>query len=226
MAVIKRMSLVDQVYEKIRERIVKLEVPFGSKLNVSKLQEEYGVSSTPVREALNRLLNEGLIEFENNVGASVINLEETDVVEVQELALAYEMGAARCAMQKGDLQQMADEIEDYIREYRATETLLESCVCIRKIQDVFYQNADNQRLLNKKTSINGVEDMLHTLFAMQTPGEEHKYHSGITYFEKIHEAVKNGDFTGVCDGLEGHIRWSRQHILRNLNYVKAQILEE
>ena len=60
MAVIKRLSLVDQVYEKIRDKIVSLEVPFGSKLNVSKLQEEYGVSSTPVREALNRLLNEGL----------------------------------------------------------------------------------------------------------------------------------------------------------------------
>ena len=67
MAVIKRVSLVDQVYEKLRERIVQLKIPFGSKLNVSKLQEEYGVSSTPVREALNRLLNEGLIEFENNV---------------------------------------------------------------------------------------------------------------------------------------------------------------
>ena len=63
MAVIKRVSLVDQVYEKLRERIVQLKIPFGSKLNVSKLQEEYGVSSTPVREALNRLLNEGLINL-------------------------------------------------------------------------------------------------------------------------------------------------------------------
>ena len=39
MAVIKRVSLVDQVYEKLRERIVQLKIPFGSKLNVSKLQE-------------------------------------------------------------------------------------------------------------------------------------------------------------------------------------------
>ena len=79
MAVIKRVSLVDQVYEKLRERIVQLKIPFGSKLNVSKLQEEYGVSSTPVREALNRLLNEGLIEFENNVGARVIDITEEGI---------------------------------------------------------------------------------------------------------------------------------------------------
>ena len=71
-----------------------MKIPFGSKLNVSKLQEEYGVSSTPVREALNRLLNEGLIEFENNVGARVIDITEEDVREIQEIAFAYQMVAA------------------------------------------------------------------------------------------------------------------------------------
>ena len=60
MAVIKRVSLVDQVYEKLRERIVQLKIPFGSKLNVSKLQEEYGVSSTPVREALKPFVKRGI----------------------------------------------------------------------------------------------------------------------------------------------------------------------
>lgn len=222
MAVIKRLSLVDQVYEKIRDRIVKLEVPFGSKLNVSKLQEEYGVSSTPVREALNRLLNEGLIEFENNVGARVIEMEETDVIEVQELEAAYEMAAARYAMQKGDLQKMADEILKHIEEYRVSDNLQDSCTCIRKIKEVFYQNAQNQRLLSKSTSLSGVDEILHTLFTMQTPGKEHTYHSGITYFEKIHAAVLAGDFASVCDGLDEHRAWSRTHIMRNLRYVKER----
>ena len=105
MAVIKRVSLVDQVYDKLRERIVQLKIPFGSKLNVSKLQEEYGVSSTPVREALNRLLNEGLIEFENNVGARVIDITEKDVREIQEISFSYQMVAARNALRNGDAAQ-------------------------------------------------------------------------------------------------------------------------
>ena len=102
---------MDQVYDKLRERIVQLKIPFGSKLNVSKLQEEYGVSSTPVREALNRLLNEGLIEFENNVGAHVIDITEKDVREIQEISFSYQMVAARNALRNGDAQQMAEEIE-------------------------------------------------------------------------------------------------------------------
>ena len=156
MAVIKRVSLVDQVYEKLRERIVQLKIPFGSKLNVSKLQEEYGVSSTPVREALNRLLNEGLIEFENNVGARVIDITEEDVREIQEIAFAYQMVAARNALRNGDAQQMADEIGKYIEEYRSSNGVIESCRCIRNILDVFYKNSKNEMLMTKVTSMTGM----------------------------------------------------------------------
>ncbi len=224
MAVIKRLSLVDQVYEKIRERIVSLEIPFGSKLNVSKLQEEYGVSSTPVREALNRLLNDGLIEFENNVGARVISITPQDVRQVQELSYAYQIVAARNALRNCDVQQMADEILQYIEEYRKTTNLVESCRCIRDILAVFYKNADNERLLAKVTSLNGMDDILHTLFAIprEKGGSGAQYHSGIIYFEQIHEAVLEKDFAKICDALEGHQLWSREYILKNLKTVQNQ----
>ena len=207
MAVIKRVSLVDQVYEKLRERIVQLKIPFGSKLNVSKLQEEYGVSSTPGREALNRLLNEGLIEFENNVGARVIDITEEDVREIQEIAFA---------------QQMAEEIGKYIEEYRSSNGVIESCRCIRNILDVFYKNSKNEMLMTKVTSMTGMDEILHALFAMprEKGGSGEQYHSGITYFEQIHEAVANKDFSKICDGLEAHQLWSRDYILKNLETVK------
>ena len=166
MAVIKRVSLVDQVYDKLRERIVQLKIPFGSKLNVSKLQEEYGVSSTPVREALNRLLNEGLIEFDNNVGAHVIDITEKDVREIQEISFSYQMVAARNALRNGDAQQMAEEIEKYIEEYRSSNGVIESCRCIRNIMDVFYKNSNNDMLMTKVTSMTGMDEILHALFAM------------------------------------------------------------
>lgn len=223
MAVIKRVSLVDQVYDKLREKIVTLQIPFGSKLNVSKLQEEYGVSSTPVREALNRLLNDGLIEFENNVGARVIDITEDDVRQVQELSFAYQMVAARNALRYADRTQMAQEIARYIEQYRKSTDVVESCRCIRDILDVFYRYANNERLMQKVTSMDGMDDILHTLFAIPSDkgGCGDEYHSGIIYFEKIHAAVLAGDFTKICDGLEEHQLWSRVYILRNLALVKS-----
>ena len=224
MAVIKRVSLVDQVYDKLRERIVQLKIPFGSKLNVSKLQEEYGVSSTPVREALNRLLNEGLIEFENNVGARVIDITEKDVREIQEISFSYQMVAARNALRNGDAAQMAAEIEKYIEEYRSSNGVIESCRCIRNIMDVFYKNSNNDMLMTKVTSMTGMDEILHALFAMprEKGGSGEQYHSGITYFEQIHDAVANKDFAKICDGLEAHQLWSRDYILKNLETVKCR----
>ena len=57
---IKKQSLVDMVYEKLREAIIQLQIPLGSKLNVNELQSKMGVSCTPLREAINRLQQEGL----------------------------------------------------------------------------------------------------------------------------------------------------------------------
>lgn len=224
MAVIKRVSLVDQVYEKIRDRIISLKIPFGSKLNVSKLQEEYGVSSTPVREALNRLLNDGLIELENNVGARVIDITAEDVRQIQELSFAYQIVAARNALKNGDRAQMAEEIEQYIEEYRHSTNVVESCRCIRNILDVFYKNANNERLLAKVTSMNAMDDILHTLFAIprEKCGSGGQYHSGIIYFEQIHQAVTENDFAGLCDSLEEHQLWSREYIVKNLETVKKK----
>lgn len=48
MAILKKQSLVDQIYDEIKSLIVNLKVPLGSKLNVSELQEKFGVSSTPI----------------------------------------------------------------------------------------------------------------------------------------------------------------------------------
>ena len=224
MAVIKRMSLVDQVYEKLKDKIVQLKIPFGSKLNVSKLQEEYGVSSTPVREALNRLLNEGLIEFENNVGARVIDITEDDVRRIQEVSFAYEMAAARYAMKRGDREGMIKEIGQYIEEYKNSHGVIESCNCIRNIKTVFYKNSDNEMLIDSMESLNGLDQVLHSLFSMprEKGGSGEFYHTGISYFETIYEAIQNDDFAGVCDGLEGHQLWARKYIVKNLETVKEQ----
>lgn len=224
MAVIKRMSLVDQVYEKLKDKIVQLKIPFGSKLNVSKLQEEYGVSSTPVREALNRLLNEGLIEFENNVGARVIDITEDDVRRIQEVSFAYEMAAARYAMKRGDREGMIREIGQYIEEYKNSQGVIESCSCIRNIKAVFYKNSDNAMLIDSMESLNGLDQVLHSLFSMprEKGGSGKFYHTGISYFETIYKAIQNDDFASVCDGLEGHQLWARKYIVKNLETVKEQ----
>lgn len=219
MVKIKKMSLVDQVYENLRDRIIRMEIPLGSRLTLIKLQEEYQVSSTPVREALNRLMNEGLVDFENNVGATVIDITEDDVREIQELSAAYEMAACYYAMEKRDHQEMAEEISKYVEEYRQSRDLKESCVCIRKIKNVFYENADNNRIINRSNSLKGLEEILHNLFVLPDSKESScisEFPAGIVYFESILNAVKEGNVMLILDSLKGHRIWSREYIIKNL----------
>jgi DNA-binding GntR family transcriptional regulator len=56
-----RTSLRDQVYRQLRNAIINLELEPGERVSDKRLAEEFGVSRTPVREALKRLEDEGLI---------------------------------------------------------------------------------------------------------------------------------------------------------------------
>ena len=102
MAKIKKQSLVDQIYSRLREDILNLRFPLGSRINVNEIQDELGVSSTPLREALNRLQQEGLVVMENNVGASVLTLDAHDVEEIEELAFTLQSAAVRFSLELGD----------------------------------------------------------------------------------------------------------------------------
>ena len=64
-------SVADQVYEVLRERIASGEIERGSRLHQEDLATEFGVSRTPVREALRRLAAEGLVDLFANRGARV-----------------------------------------------------------------------------------------------------------------------------------------------------------
>jgi DNA-binding GntR family transcriptional regulator len=59
---IKRLSFRDEVYQTLKKSIVTLELHPEERLNDKELAEKFGISRTPVREALKRLEDEGLVE--------------------------------------------------------------------------------------------------------------------------------------------------------------------
>jgi DNA-binding GntR family transcriptional regulator len=59
---IKRLSFRDEVYQTLKKSIITLELQPEERLNDKELAEKFGISRTPVREALKRLEDEGLVE--------------------------------------------------------------------------------------------------------------------------------------------------------------------
>jgi DNA-binding GntR family transcriptional regulator len=110
-------SVVDQVHEELLQRIVAGELPPGSRLRQEALAEELGVSRTPLREALARLVSEGLVELEPNRGATVARRDFGDMEQAWRARLVVEPGAARLAAERRD-PAMLERMREIVRRQR------------------------------------------------------------------------------------------------------------
>jgi len=189
MPVLKKQSLPDQLYEELRTNIINLTYPLGSKVNVNELQSVYGVSSTPIREAINRLQIEGLVVYENNVGARVLSLKAEDVYEIQDLAVILHSAAIRFAMERADHKVLAQEIQKYLKDYYHASTNDEDVKCIFNIIGAFYRYCGNSRLDNNMKVIQGEQLILRYLYRQNQPADKSKDN----YLEQMYAAVIAGD---------------------------------
>jgi DNA-binding GntR family transcriptional regulator len=87
-------SLTDQTYEIIKDAIVTLRFSPGYRLSVHKLSDQLGVSRTPVKEAFQRLQQEGLVSVVPRKGTFVSPIEVKDIDEILEARALIEAFAA------------------------------------------------------------------------------------------------------------------------------------
>ena len=79
-----KTTLSGQIYDILRQDILTQRIRLGEKLTLKHLQERFGVSSTPIREALTRLAEEELVVSYSNIGVNVISIGEQDLKELYE----------------------------------------------------------------------------------------------------------------------------------------------
>src|SRR5881394_2371254 len=87
-------ALYEEVAELLRQRIFSRELEPGGWIDELKLAEEYGISRTPLREALKVLAAEGLVTMKVRRGAYVTEVSEKDLSDVYHLLSLLESDAA------------------------------------------------------------------------------------------------------------------------------------
>jgi DNA-binding GntR family transcriptional regulator len=88
------------VYENLRNRILTLELAPGATLTESLVARDFDVSPTPVRDALGRLCQDGLVEVVNGRGYRVAPLTVADIADICDLRFVVESGALRLACER------------------------------------------------------------------------------------------------------------------------------
>jgi DNA-binding GntR family transcriptional regulator len=118
-------SLVDRAYEAIRRRILDNVYQPGDRALESDLAAELGISRTPVREALIRLQNEGLIEIVPRHGMRVLPVSAMDMKEIYEVVTALESCAmellARRRPTSAELKPLVDATRQMTRALKAKD---------------------------------------------------------------------------------------------------------
>ena len=86
-------NINEKIYSLIKGRITHFEYPPGYPLNIRRLQAEFGVSNSPIKDALFRLAGEGLVKITSRKGTFVKDVSERDLYEIEETRAILEVGA-------------------------------------------------------------------------------------------------------------------------------------
>ncbi len=94
----KHQSLRQQMYDAIKNAIIRCELAPGEPISESDLAERFEVSKTPVREALTSLQQYHFVDYTPNRGFTVSTISIKDVQEIYEARIFYETGLFRLAL--------------------------------------------------------------------------------------------------------------------------------
>ncbi len=184
-------SVVDQVYEAIRERIASGSLARGARVHQEDLAEELGVSRTPVREALRRLAAEGLVEMRTNRGARVADIDQGGMRGAYDARLVVEPGAARLAAHRRPAQPLARMRAAVAAQRRSTRSVERSFEANREFHLALVAASQNEYLIQLVERL-WVARIGATIYERQVETQERMV-LDVREHEQILEAIEAGD---------------------------------
>jgi DNA-binding GntR family transcriptional regulator len=195
-------SLTDVAVARIRAAIVDGTLGLGQQISESALASSFGISKTPVREALMRLQQEGLVTIQPRRGTFVFTLGEQELAAICDCRTILETAALRMGMERQrpalakSLSAVTGQMEKVwdsdAATYRRLDTAFHQC---------FLDHCNNQYLAEAYQLISGKMAALRTRLSL-SPDHVRK-----SYDEHLHmtKLVQDGDVDSAIPVLEGHI---------------------
>ena len=176
----------------------------GEKLTEQNLCREYGVSRTPIREALRQLETDGLVENILNRGCFVIGMSPQDYEDMFELRKAYEIQAVKWATDE----EMArlEETFEFMEFYTMRNDIDKMLVINAGFHQVIYE-ASHNRMLRKMLS------SYQTFLKYKDAGSVYESNYLTTVLEEhraIFKAFIDKDVKAGAEAMERHINRARE----------------
>jgi len=203
--------LRQQVYEQIKHDIMTCKLAPGEPLSENQFLERFGVSKTPIREALTSLVQDGLVEYTPNRGFMVTTVSVSDIQEIFEARIFIEAELFRLAVKKisdGEIDELEKQsrVEADVKKPEYAETFLESN---RNFHIALAAAGRNSRLLwYYETLMNEAQ----RLFYMDISNHHQDFRWGHGH-EGIIEALRNRDEEAGVTVIRETLETARKRIL-------------
>lgn len=209
-AIIQRARLADQVHEVLRERILTGDLKAGQRLSVPALAEEFGLSRSPVREAVQRLVQEGLVTERPHSGAVVATPDLGSLAALYEVRAVLEGLSAELAVKAadptllGDLERIHEEHQKAFRA-RAGAAVIEADVRFHRRILAAAGNAELTRTLSP---------ILERMALAMAAGELTSWpEQALDEHGAVIEAVRKGSAAGARRAMVAHVTRVRKGLL-------------
>lgn len=212
------LSLGEQIYQTLKTRIVDNVYMPGTVLQIDRLAEEMGVSSTPIRETLFKLDGLGLVNMIRNKGAVVSEIDERTVRDVWQYRILLETFTAKEAVARvgrEQLQTLKDKIMYLIdvpgdfNLYKETDILLHDML-----------NGTENALV--KEALDNLHDHSRRIryFAESSPFREEAVAQVTREHLRIIEALEAGDAEAVIAAVREHLTHALGRTMKALAETK------
>jgi DNA-binding GntR family transcriptional regulator len=114
-----RVATSSRIAEQLREAVMSGTLPQGSQIGEVALAAQFGVSRGPVREAMQRLVQEGLLRSVPHRGIFVVELSAADVRDIYEARQAVESAAILAIMRRPDVEKAARRLDTAVTRMAA-----------------------------------------------------------------------------------------------------------
>ena len=206
-----RRSLGQDVYGKLKQAIVRGDLPPDSRLIESRMANVMGISRTPVREAIHKLEREGLLRHNPSGGFFVVGLTRSDIEETFGIRSVLESYAARLAAARHKGEEELDPLDEKIHEYQLylDQGNLKALLRINtEFHDLLYALSRSPRLIKM---ISDLQDPIYRFRQVLLKTEENAKISNEDHKLMLKLISKRN-----LDGVESLVR---EHILRGQGIV-------
>ena len=218
--------LVDQAFAQLRHDVLSGTYAAGAKLKLDELQTAYGFSSSPLREALSRLAQEGLIRSDERRGFRVAAISAEDLADITRMRVMLDVQALRESIAHGDDAWEASVVSAYHRLEKVEGRLGDGPVILdndwTELHTAFHtaliSASPSERLRTWSASLFDQAERYRRYSARFRKTSRRKSNE----HRKLMDATLRRDADTACALLEEHILSTQRNVMAVLAQVEQQ----